>query len=113
VFELIESENLLGEAARIEMTLKPALLALQQKYPFIAEVRGLGAMIAMEFTDPATHEPRADVPGAVAAYAAQQGVLVLTAGTYGNVVRFLPSLAITDAQLLDAVSVIDDALATL
>ncbi len=70
-------------------------------------------MIAVEFTDPATHEPRADVPGAVAAYAAQQGVLVLTAGTYGNVVRFLPSLAITDAQLLDAVSVIDDALATL
>ena len=68
-------------------------------------------MIAVEFTDPATHEPRADVPGAVAAYAAQQGVLVLTAGTYGNVVRFLPSLAITDAQLLDAVGVIDDALA--
>ena len=103
VFEHIERDNLLGEATRIEKTLKPALLALQKKYPFIAEVRGLGAMIAVEFTDPATHEPRADVPGAVAAYAAQQGVLVLTAGTYGNVVRFLPSLAITDAQLLDAV----------
>jgi 4-aminobutyrate aminotransferase / (S)-3-amino-2-methylpropionate transaminase / 5-aminovalerate transaminase len=113
VFEHIERDNLLAEATRIENTLKPALLALQKKYPFIAEVRGLGAMIAVEFTDPATHEPRADVPGAIAAYAAQQGVLVLTAGTYGNVVRFLPSLAITDAQLLDAVSVIDDALATL
>jgi 4-aminobutyrate aminotransferase / (S)-3-amino-2-methylpropionate transaminase / 5-aminovalerate transaminase len=113
VFDLIQSQNLLGEAQRIEKTLKPALLALQKKYPFIAEVRGLGAMIAVEFTDPATHEPRADIPGAVAAFAAQQGVLVLTAGTYGNVVRFLPSLAITDAQLLDAVGVIDDALATL
>ncbi|MEO5921119.1 MAG: 4-aminobutyrate--2-oxoglutarate transaminase [Pseudolysinimonas sp.] len=113
VFEHIERDNLLGEAIRIEKTLKPALLALQEKYPFIAEVRGLGAMLALEFTDPATHEPRADVPGAVAAFAAQQGVLILTAGTYGNVVRFLPSLAITDAQLLDAVSVIDDALATL
>jgi 4-aminobutyrate aminotransferase/(S)-3-amino-2-methylpropionate transaminase len=113
VFEHIERDNLLGEAQRIEKTLKPALLALQKKYPFIAEVRGLGAMIAVEFADPDTHEPRADVPGAVAAYAAQQGVLVLTAGTYGNVVRFLPSLAITDAQLLDAVGVIDAALATL
>jgi len=113
VFEHIERDNLLGEATRIEKTLKPALLKLQKKYPFIAEVRGLGAMIALEFADPETHEPRADVPGAVAAFAAQQGVLILTAGTYGNVVRFLPSLAITDAQLLDAVSVIDDALATL
>jgi 4-aminobutyrate aminotransferase / (S)-3-amino-2-methylpropionate transaminase / 5-aminovalerate transaminase len=113
VFEHIERANLLGEAQRIEKTLKPALLELQKKYPIIAEVRGLGAMIAVEFTDPATHEPRADVPGAVAAYAAQQGVIVLTAGTYGNVVRFLPSLAITDAQLLDAVGVIDAALATL
>ena len=45
--------------------------------------------------------------------AAQQGVLVLTAGTYGNVIRFLPSLAITDAQLTDAVGVIGDALAAL
>jgi 4-aminobutyrate aminotransferase/(S)-3-amino-2-methylpropionate transaminase len=113
VFEHIERDNLLGEAQRIEKTLKPALLALQNKYPFIAEVRGLGAMIALEFTDPATHEPRADIPGAVAAYAAQQGVLILTAGTYGNVIRFLPSLAITDEQLLDAVGVLDDALATL
>ena len=112
VFEHIESDDLLGAAVRIEGVLKPALLELQQRYPFIAEVRGLGAMIAIEFTDPATHAPLADVPGKVAAFAAQQGVLVLTAGTYGNVIRFLPSLAITDAQLLDAVGVIADALAT-
>ena len=113
VFEHIERHNLLAEATRIEHTLKPALLALQKKYPFIAEVRGLGAMIAVEFADPTTHEPRGDIPGAVAAFAAQKGVLVLTAGTYGNVIRFLPSLAITDAQLHDAVGVIDEALATL
>ncbi|MEO8261049.1 MAG: 4-aminobutyrate--2-oxoglutarate transaminase [Pseudolysinimonas sp.] len=113
VFEHIESGDLLGAAKRIEGVLKPALLELQKKHPIIAEVRGLGAMIAIEFTDPATHAPLADVPGKVAAFAAQQGVLVLTAGTYGNVIRFLPSLAITDAQLQDAVGVIGDALATL
>ncbi|HEV7742529.1 MAG TPA: 4-aminobutyrate--2-oxoglutarate transaminase [Pseudolysinimonas sp.] len=112
VFEHIERDNLLGEAKRIEGVLRPALLELQQRFPFIAEVRGIGAMIAMEFSDPSTHEARADIPGKVAAFAAQQGVLVLTAGTYGNVIRFLPSLAITDEQLTDAVGVIGDALAT-
>lgn len=112
VFEHIERDGLLNEAKRIEGILKPALTELQQKYPVIAEVRGIGAMIAIEFAEPGTHEPRADIPGKVAAFAAQQGVLVLTAGTYGNVIRFLPSLAITDAQLTDAVAVIGDALAT-
>jgi 4-aminobutyrate aminotransferase/(S)-3-amino-2-methylpropionate transaminase len=112
VFEHIERDGLLAEAKRIEGVLKPALAALQQQYPFIAEVRGIGAMIAIEFSEPGTHAPRADIPGKVAAFAAQQGVLVLTAGTYGNVIRFLPSLAITDAQLTDAIGVIGDALAT-
>jgi 4-aminobutyrate aminotransferase/(S)-3-amino-2-methylpropionate transaminase len=107
VFDRIESDGLLGEAARIESVLKPALLALQQKYPIIAEVRGIGAMLAVELSDPVTHAPRADAVSAVAAEAAQHGLLVLTAGTYGNVLRFLPSLAITDAQLADAASVLD------
>jgi 4-aminobutyrate aminotransferase/(S)-3-amino-2-methylpropionate transaminase len=113
VFEHIERDGLLGEAKRIEGVLKPALLELQQRFPIIAEVRGIGAMLAIEFVDPATHEPLSEVPGKVAAFAAQQGVLVLTAGTYGNVIRFLPSLAITDAQLTDAIGVIGDALAAL
>jgi 4-aminobutyrate aminotransferase/(S)-3-amino-2-methylpropionate transaminase len=49
----------------------------------------------------------------VIAYAAQHGVLLLNAGTYGNVLRFLPSLAVSDALILDAVGVIDEALAAL
>ena len=113
VFEHIERDGLLNEAKRIEGVLKPALLELKERFGMIAEVRGIGAMLAIEFVDPDTHEPLSDVPGKVAAYAAQQGVLVLTAGTYGNVIRFLPSLAITDAQLTDAVGVIGDALAAL
>jgi 4-aminobutyrate aminotransferase/(S)-3-amino-2-methylpropionate transaminase len=107
VFEAIESRGLLAEGARIEATLKPALESLRAAHPVIAEVRGIGAMLAIELADPQTGEPRADVVGAVAAGAAKQGVLLLTAGTSGNVIRFLPSLAITDEQLLDAVSVID------
>ncbi|CAN5191300.1 4-aminobutyrate--2-oxoglutarate transaminase [soil metagenome] len=113
VFEHIERDGLLARATEIDGVLRSALLELQKKYPIIAEVRGIGAMIAIELNDPSTGAPLASAPGAVAAYAAQQGVLVLTAGTYGNVLRFLPSLAITDAQLLDAVSVLDEAFATL
>jgi 4-aminobutyrate aminotransferase, prokaryotic type len=113
VFDRIEQDGLLAEATRIEGVLKPGLEALKAKYPVIAEVRGLGAMIAIELLDPATHASRADVVSAVAAAAAQQGLLVLTAGTYGNVLRFLPSLAITDAQLADALSVLDACFAEL
>ena len=113
VFERIEQDGLLGEATRIEGVLKPALLALQKKYPIIAEVRGIGAMLAIELVRPVNGSGAPDVPGKVAAFAAQQGVLVLTAGTYGNVLRFLPSLAITDAQLADAIGVLDAAFGSL
>jgi 4-aminobutyrate aminotransferase/(S)-3-amino-2-methylpropionate transaminase len=113
VFERIEADELLAEARRIEGVLKPALLRLQQRYPIIGEVRGIGAMLAVELQDPVTHAPRADAVSAIAAAAAQQGLLVLTAGTYGNVLRFLPSLAITDAQLEDAVAVLDECFAGL
>ncbi len=70
-------------------------------------------MLAIELNDPETGAPLADVPGKIAAFAAQRGVLVLTAGTYGNVLRFLPSLAISDALIADAMSVLDEAFASL
>ncbi len=107
VFDAIERRGLLAEGARIERTLRSALEELQERHPIVAEVRGLGAMLAIELLDPETREPRADVVSAVASGAAAQGVLLLTAGTGGNVIRFLPSLVITDEQLRDAVSVID------
>ncbi|NEN07414.1 4-aminobutyrate--2-oxoglutarate transaminase [Diaminobutyricibacter tongyongensis] len=117
VFEEIERSNLLAEGRRIEAALKPALLALQEKYDIIGDVRGIGAMLAIELVQPGTasttKEPNAAAVSAIAAYAAQHGVLVLTAGTYGNVLRFLPSLAVTDELIADAVSVLDDAFATL
>jgi len=110
VLEQIVSRDLLAEARRIESVLKPALLELQKRYPIIGDVRGIGAMLAIEFTDPVTGDPDAATVSRVSAAAAEQGVLVLTAGTYGNVIRFLPSLAISDALLHDAVGVLDAAL---
>jgi 4-aminobutyrate aminotransferase/(S)-3-amino-2-methylpropionate transaminase len=113
VFEQIESRNLLAEATRIGETLTTALLALQEKYPLIGDVRGLGAMIAIELVKPGTTEPDAAAVTAISAYAASQGVLLLTAGTYGNVLRFLPSLAISDELLLDAIGVLEAGFARL
>jgi 4-aminobutyrate aminotransferase/(S)-3-amino-2-methylpropionate transaminase len=117
VFEAIERNNLLDEGARIEKTLLAGLTALAEKYDIIGDIRGRGAMIAIELVQSGTKDtdkvPNAAAVTAIAAYAAQHGVLLLTAGTYGNVLRFLPSLAVTDALLADALSVIDDAMAAL
>jgi len=110
VFDEIERRDLLGAAKRIESTLMPMLRELQAKHPVIGDVRGIGAMLAIEFVDPETGEPDAATVSRIAAEAAQQGVLVLTAGTYGNVIRFLPPLVISDELLRDAVSVLDAAL---
>jgi 4-aminobutyrate aminotransferase/(S)-3-amino-2-methylpropionate transaminase len=113
VFEQIEERNLLAEAVRVEHALKPALEGLQKKYPIIGDVRGIGAMIAIELVQPGTHEPNAAAVTAIAAFAAQKGVLLLTAGTYGNVLRFLPSLAISNDLIAEAVGIIDEAFASL
>ena len=117
VFDQIESHQLLAEAKRIEGILKPTLLAMQEKYDIIGDVRGIGAMLALEFVQPGTRattkEPNSAAVSAIAAFAAQHGVLVLTAGSYGNVLRFLPSLAISDALLIEALGVLDEALVSL
>ncbi|WP_374010673.1 4-aminobutyrate--2-oxoglutarate transaminase [Leifsonia sp. LS-T14] len=118
VFETIERNDLLAQARRIENALKPALEKLQQKYDnIIGDVRGIGAMIAVELVQPGTagttKEPNPDAVNAIVAAAAQQGILFLNAGTWGNVLRFLPSLAVSDELIADAVSVIDEAIAAL
>ena len=110
VFEEVAKRNLLGEAKRVEKTLKPALLALQKKHSVIADVRGVGAMLAIELVDPTTKKPAPEVAKAVQTYGLHHGVLILTAGSFGNVLRFLPPVVITDEQLLDAVAVMDEAL---
>jgi 4-aminobutyrate aminotransferase/(S)-3-amino-2-methylpropionate transaminase len=115
VFDSIERDQLLDEAVRVEKTLRAGLGLLKEKYNVIGEIRGKGAMIAIELVQPGTGDStklaNAAAVTSVAAYAAQHGVLLLTAGTYGNVLRFLPSLRISDELLNDALSVIDEALA--
>ena len=113
VFSEVDKRDLLSEAKRVEKTLKPALLDLQKKHSVIGDVRGIGAMLAIEFVNQKTGKPAPDVAKAVQTHALNSGVLILTAGTFGNVLRFLPPVVITDEQLLEAVAVMDEALASL
>ena len=113
VFEQIDSAGLLGRGERIGAQLREGLTALQAKYDIIGDVRGIGAMQAIELVQPGTHEPNTAALAALVSFAAAQGVLFLTAGTYGNVLRFLPSLAITDAMIAEGLGVLDDAFAAL
>ncbi len=109
--ETIQSQNLIKRANEIGKIMVDALNAMKAKYPVIGEVRGRGAMIAIELVQPGSKEPNGDVLGKVVKYAQQKGVLFLTAGTYGNVLRFLPPLVIGDELVKDAMSVLDEAFA--
>jgi len=117
VFESIDQNGLLDEAQRIERTLKAGLERLAQRYDVIGDIRGRGAMVAIELVQPgtgrSTKQPYPEAVSALIAFAAERGVLFLNAGTYGNVLRFLPSLAVSDALIADALQILDDGLAAL
>lgn len=102
----MEQENLNQRAKDIETLLKGRLASLAAELPVIGEVRGLGAMIAIEFVQPGSKEPNAELTGKVARYCHENGVVILTCGTYGNVIRLLPPLVISDELLNDGVDVL-------
>lgn len=112
VLEQIEAGGVLERALAIEAFMMPRLLELQQRYPIIGDVRGRGAMLAIELVEAGTKNPNSAAVNKVVAFCHANGVLVLNAGTHGNVIRFLPPLAITDEQLTDALNVLDAALAS-
>jgi 4-aminobutyrate aminotransferase/(S)-3-amino-2-methylpropionate transaminase len=92
--------------------LRAGLEAIARDDPRVGEVRGRGAMIAIELVDPATKRADAALTRAVATRCVSQGVIALTCGTFGNVIRFLPPLSITNGLLADALGVLRDALRT-
>ncbi len=111
--ETMEAENLVARAQHIGKILGDSLRALQKKYPIIGEVRGRGGMQAIELVEAGTKNPNTAAMNAVVKYCQSKGVLVLTAGTYSNVIRFLPPLVITDDLLQDALDVLEEAFASL
>ncbi len=100
--------DLNARARHIESIMKPRLEKMQAKVPAIGDIRGRGAMIAIELVKPGTKEPNSEITGAVAKACHMAGVVILTAGTYGNVIRFLPPLTIGDDLLLEALDVLEE-----
>ncbi|GAA3594963.1 4-aminobutyrate--2-oxoglutarate transaminase [Klugiella xanthotipulae] len=104
-------DNLVHRAREIGAIIVDRFTQIQVADARIGDIRGLGAMIAIEIVKPGTTEPDAALTGAIARYAHERGVVVLTCGTYGNVIRFLPPLAIGDDLLREGLDVVADALA--
>ena len=111
--ETIEKDNLVERANKIGKIMNDALNAMAKKYPIIGEVRGRGAMQAIELVKPGTTEPNPEALTEALKYCVSKGVLILSAGTYANVIRLLPPLMIDEALLLDGLAVLDEAIATI
>jgi len=113
VLNQLEAGGVLEQAERIERILVPRLEQMKAKYPVIGDVRGRGAMQAIEFVEPGTMNPNSKAVEAVSKYAHSQGVVILSAGTHGNVIRFLPPLVISDALLNQALDIVEAGIASL
>lgn len=109
----ILANDLAARAEQLGATMRQTFTQWQQTYPFIGDVRGLGAMLALEFvTNPTTKTPAKDLTAAIATEAYQRGVIVLKTGLFSNCIRMLVPLVITDAQLQEGLAVIEAAIAT-
>ncbi|MGW4895912.1 4-aminobutyrate--2-oxoglutarate transaminase [Kitasatospora sp. NPDC004240] len=107
--ETMKELDLNGKAQRIGEVMLGRLRAMQEKFDIIGEVRGRGAMIAVELVKPGSKEPNAEVTAAIAKACHAEGLVVLTAGTYGNVLRFLPPLVMPEHLLNEGLDIIEGA----
>ncbi|HEY5787902.1 MAG TPA: 4-aminobutyrate--2-oxoglutarate transaminase [Microlunatus sp.] len=104
--DAFEHGGLIERAQQIEAIAVERLTAAKAADPRIGDIRGRGAMIAIELVDPTTGDPDAQLTGTVAKAAHAEGVIILTCGTYGNVIRLLPPLAIPDHLLIEGLDVL-------
>ena len=111
VLDVIDDEGLVERSAAAGETIRARMLGWQERWPAIGDVRGLGSMLAIELvSDPATKEPAPELVGAVVQAALERGLLLITCGIYGNCIRVLAPLVITDAELEEALGVWEEAL---
>jgi 4-aminobutyrate aminotransferase/(S)-3-amino-2-methylpropionate transaminase len=107
--DIMRTEDLAAAARRIGRSVSASLRALQAAYPAVGDVRGRGAMMAMEIVHPGTLEPDPGATRLIADACHQEGVVVLTCGSFGNVIRLLPPLVIDDDLLADGLEVLTGA----
>ena len=111
VLDVIEEEGVCDRAAQLGETIRAGMDSWRERWPQIGDVRGLGAMLAIELVeDPATKEPDAETATAIVEAAAERGLLLLKSGIYSNCIRVLAPLVLTDAEVDEALGVWEDAL---
>ena len=114
VFEIFEEEKLLEKGQKLGAMLRESLLAMQQECDLIGDVRGLGPMVAMELVkDRKTKEPAAAETKALVKYCLDRGLIILACGAYGNIIRFLMPLVITEEQLQQGLDIVREGLAAI
>lgn len=112
ILEIIERDNYASKAIHIGKILREKAEEMKEKYSIIGDVRGVGAMIAIEFVrDPVTKEPAETETKAIIAESIKNGAVFLGAGVRNNCIRFLPPLVITDEQLIAGLAILDKAIA--
>ncbi len=107
----MEQLDLPAAARRIEAVMLPRLQALAARHPQLGDVRGRGAMLAVEVVEPGTTTPDAALTGRVSAACHQAGLVTLTCGTFGNVLRFLPPLVMPEHLLVEGLDILEAAFA--
>jgi 4-aminobutyrate aminotransferase/(S)-3-amino-2-methylpropionate transaminase len=111
VLKVFEKENLLERSRKLGVRLIASLKMMAAKNPCIADVRGLGAMVAIELCKGGDiHQPDADLAKRLVAEATKRGLILLSCGTYGNVIRVLVPLTASDALVDEGLAIIDAAL---
>jgi 4-aminobutyrate aminotransferase len=111
VLDVIEDEDLCARANELGSRLKQRLEGIRSTTPEIVDIRGPGFMVAVEFANPSTHEPDAGFTGRVRTEALKRGLILLTCGVYGNVIRFLAPITIPDAHFAEAMDILEQAVA--
>jgi 4-aminobutyrate aminotransferase/(S)-3-amino-2-methylpropionate transaminase len=111
VLDVFEEEGVCERAAQIGEAIRGRMESWQERWPEIGDVRGLGAMLAIELVkDPATKQPDADKASGVVEAAAEHGLLLLKSGIYSNCIRVLVPLIVSDVELEEALGVWEEAL---
>ncbi|HAE83535.1 MAG TPA: 4-aminobutyrate--2-oxoglutarate transaminase [Ktedonobacter sp.] len=110
VLDLYEKEDFAARSREVGRTVTERFLKLQEKYPLVGDVRGLGGMVAMELVkDRKTKEPDSHTASDILAAAHQRGLVLIKAGMYDNVLRVLVPLCVTDEQLQQGLAIFEDA----
>jgi 4-aminobutyrate aminotransferase len=110
VLDVIDEEQLCQRASQLGQHLVEVLTKARETCPHIAEIRAQGSMVAVEFQDPQTGKPSADFTRGVMQRAMKEGLLLLSCGVYGNVIRFLYPLTIPQTQFSKALDILSRAL---